>query len=104
MKTVFLFSLLTITSSLSYAHGTHPLVESHTKNIETAYEMSLHHANYDETEFNNLTGIVTTQDLVRKVRVIKFVFSEKNCSKNIELYFKADGSDFLAHKVVGCTP
>ena len=97
--TTLTFSLIT---QFAFAHGVHPLVANHAATLETAYEHALHKANYDEALFDTLTGVTSIQDPVRKVRVIKYKFSD--CAKDLEIYMKLDGSAYYSNKVVGCAP
>lgn len=104
MKQILTITVLLISSQLSFAHGVHPLVANYAKTIETGYEHALHNAGYSEKDFDNLTSVSTTQDTVRKIRVLKYKFSGANCAKDLEVYVKLDGSAYLSNKVVGCTP
>ena len=105
MKSIFLTAAILLTSHLSVAHGVHPVLANYNKTIEGAYDYVTHNAaGYVEADFNNLVGVSTQQDLTRKIRLIRFRFSQSNCTKDIEVYAKLDGSGFLANKVVGCVP
>lgn len=84
------------------AHGPHPIINDFNKSIEEAYDSALHKVGYSESDFDDLSGMTIQQDSVRKIRIARFHFAAPQCAKNIELYFKLDGTSYLAHKVVGC--
>lgn len=104
MKQILTITALLISTQLAFAHGVHPLVANYAKTIEAGYEHALHNAGYSETDFDNLVGVSSTQDNVRKIRVLKYKFTAANCAKDLEVYVKLDGSAYLSNKVVGCTP
>lgn len=105
MKSVYLTVAVLLASQFTLAHGVHPVLANYNKTIEGAYDYVTHNAaGYVEADFNNLVGVSTQQDLTRKIRLIRFRFSQPNCAKDIEVYAKLDGSAFLANKVVGCVP
>lgn len=99
-----LLAAMTLITTQTFAHGVHPVLANYNKTIEAAYEHALHNVGYSESDFSNLAGVLTQQDTTRKIRVIKFKFTQPNCAKDIEIYAKLDGSAFLSSKVVGCAP
>lgn len=104
MKSVKLFIAMFLYSQISFANEEHPVIASYNKTVSGAYEYLLHNAGYSAADFNNLVGASTQQDLIRKIRLIRFRFTQANCAKDIEVYTKLDGSAVLANKVVGCVP
>lgn len=104
MKSIITITTILVTAQFASAHGVPPLVDNYTKTIVSASDYAAHTVGYPETDFDNLIGISTVQDTARKIRVIKYKFSGTNCSKDLEIYTKLDGSAVLSHKVVGCAP
>ena len=104
MKSIIVSVAVLISSLSVFADALHPNLISHMNSIKNVYEYALHTVGYPGTEFSNLIGTSSTQDLVRKIRVVKYNFTQENCAKNLEIYTKIDGSAVLSHKVVGCAP
>lgn len=104
MKILTLIAGLTLASDLALAHGLHPVVANYGKGIELAADYLADAGGYSVTDFNNLIGTSTVQDTVRKIRVVRFRFTQALCTKDIEVYAKLDGSSILSQKVVGCVP
>lgn len=102
MKSIITVIAILITAQFSSAHGVPPSVDNYTKTILLAADYAGDTVGYPETIFDSLVGISTIQDTARKIRVIKFKFTSTNCTKDLEIYAKLDGSAVLSHKVVGC--
>lgn len=96
---VFVASFLALPAM---AHGPHPIIEAFNKNIEDAYDSALHKVGYSEADFDDLAGVSIQQDVTKKVRIVRYRFVTAQCAKDLEVYYKLDGSAYLAHKVVGC--
>lgn len=99
------FVTLLVSSFLTFsaeAHGLHPIIIALSKTVEEAYDSALHKANYSDADFDNLAGITVLQDTTKKVRIVRYRFIASQCAKDLEIYYKFDGSSYLAHKVVGC--
>lgn len=100
---IFLAVLATMFLALpALAHGPHPIITAFNKTVEDAYDSVLHKVGYAESDFDDLISVAIQQDLTKKVRIVRYRFVKSQCAKDLEIYYKLDGSAYLAHKVVGC--
>jgi hypothetical protein len=102
MKSVIATLSLLFLAQVTRAHGVPATITNYTKVITTTTDYVIHTVGYPDTDFDNLIGVSSIQDLTRKIRVLKYSFSVGNCGKDVEVYTKLDGSAVLSHKVVGC--
>ncbi len=104
MKSVLIIIATLVSAQFAMAHGIPASILNANKSVELGADYVGDTVGYQVTMFDSLVGVSTLQDLTRKIRVIRFKFAGANCSKDIEVYTKLDGSAVLTHKVVGCVP
>ncbi|HPI39412.1 MAG TPA: hypothetical protein PLJ21_01325 [Pseudobdellovibrionaceae bacterium] len=102
MKLFLTLLIATFLAPPVMAHGPHPIITAFNKTVEDAYDSALHKVGYSEANFDDLAGVAIQQDLTKKVRIVRYRFVAAQCAKDLEVYYKLDGSAYLAHRVVGC--